>query len=123
MLTHGPPEGILDKTTRNESVGCAHLHKAVTRSRPRLHCFGHIHEGWGAKRVNWENASTTAIGPENEGNVFEDRSAYLNLSTGSKNSLSFGKETAFINAAIMDVNYRPVNAPWVVDLDLPSKAS
>jgi hypothetical protein len=28
-----------------------------------------------------------------------------------------------VNAAIMDVAYRPVNAPWVVDLDLPKRAS
>lgn len=30
-----------------------------------------------------------------------------------------GESTLFVNASIMNVNYRPVNAPWVVDLDLP----
>ena len=33
--------------------------------------------------------------------------------------LKDGEETLFVNAAVMDVDYRPVNAPWVVDLDLP----
>lgn len=33
--------------------------------------------------------------------------------------MTFGEETLFVNAAIMDVNYKPVNAPWMVDLDLP----
>lgn len=30
-----------------------------------------------------------------------------------------GKDTLFVNASIMDVRYRPINAPWVVDLNLP----
>jgi hypothetical protein len=30
-----------------------------------------------------------------------------------------GESTFFVNASIMDVSYKPVNAPWVVDLDLP----
>lgn len=53
MVTHGPPRGALDKTTRGEDVGCDHLMTAVSRCRPLLHCFGHIHEGWGSKRKQW----------------------------------------------------------------------
>ena len=30
-----------------------------------------------------------------------------------------GRETVFVNASVMDVGYRPVNAPWVVDVELP----
>ena len=30
-----------------------------------------------------------------------------------------GESTFFVNASIMDVSYKPVNAPWVIDLDLP----
>ncbi|KAF2190592.1 hypothetical protein K469DRAFT_811524, partial [Zopfia rhizophila CBS 207.26] len=51
MMTHGPPLGRLDKTYRGEPVGCEHLLRAARRCKPRLHCFGHIHEGWGAERV------------------------------------------------------------------------
>lgn len=54
MLTHGPPHGILDQTMSGAQVGCEHLRRAVERCRPRLHCFGHIHEAWGAVRKTWE---------------------------------------------------------------------
>ncbi|KAK3940446.1 Metallo-dependent phosphatase-like protein [Diplogelasinospora grovesii] len=59
VVTHGPPKGILDFTASGQRGGCEHLFAAVARARPRLHCFGHIHEGWGAKLVTWrgENAS------------------------------------------------------------------
>lgn len=49
-MTHGPPYGILDElgTSANwltpHHVGCDNLFKAVALARPRIHCFGHIHE-------------------------------------------------------------------------------
>ncbi|KAI4196665.1 MAG: hypothetical protein LQ350_006418 [Teloschistes chrysophthalmus] len=49
VITHGPPLGLFDMTHDRRRAGCAELFAAVERSRPRLHCFGHIHEGWGAK--------------------------------------------------------------------------
>ena len=52
-ITHGPPRGILDFTRRRERAGCPQLFAAVAQARPRVHCFGHIHEGWGAKFVTW----------------------------------------------------------------------
>lgn len=117
MLTHGPPYGILDTTWQDEQVGCEHLRRAVQRCRPRLHCFGHIHEGWGAEKVNWSKRTSDMIEVD-QASVLAQRSSYLDLSeTGS--ALKFGEETVFVNAAIMDERYRPRNAPWVVDLDLP----
>ncbi|TLD16111.1 uncharacterized protein PgNI_00203 [Pyricularia grisea] len=53
FVTHGPPRGVLDRTSGRERAGCADLFAAVARARPRLHCFGHIHEGWGGKLVAW----------------------------------------------------------------------
>ena len=47
LVTHGPPRGILDTTSRGEAVGCDDLLEAVQRIRPRLHLFGHIHEAYG----------------------------------------------------------------------------
>jgi len=47
LVTHGPPEGIGDRTAAGLSVGCADLKDAVRRTRPRVHVFGHIHEGYG----------------------------------------------------------------------------
>lgn len=58
LITHGPPHGILDqcpewhpKMPRDRrpliSVGCEELGLAVNRLQPRVHVFGHIHEGHG----------------------------------------------------------------------------
>jgi predicted phosphodiesterase len=54
-VTHGPPKGVMDYTYRRKRAGCPQLFAAVARARPRIHCFGHIHEGWGAKLVTWRD--------------------------------------------------------------------
>lgn len=118
MLTHGPPHGILDKTKNGEDAGCEHLLRAVQRCRPRVHCFGHIHEGWGGERMNWSTQTSKGIKVP-RAKVLQKRSAYLNLSNSGRSPLKYGEETVFVNAAIMDWRYSPVNAPWVIDLDLP----
>ncbi|KAI5863936.1 ser/Thr protein phosphatase family protein [Durotheca rogersii] len=53
MITHGPPRGILDRTNSRERAGCPDLFTAAAKVKPRIHCFGHIHEGWGARMVTW----------------------------------------------------------------------
>jgi hypothetical protein len=53
VITHGPPKGIMDITHARERAGCPFLFKAIARTKPAIHCFGHIHEGWGAKLVTW----------------------------------------------------------------------
>lgn len=47
LITHGPPYGFGDRITRGEHVGCLDLLDAVVKIQPRLHIFGHIHEGYG----------------------------------------------------------------------------
>lgn len=49
LITHGPPFGILDRTTNGENAGCPHLLKAVQSRKPKIHFFGHIHEGYGMR--------------------------------------------------------------------------
>ncbi len=45
LVTHGPPYGIFDETIEEIRVGCEDLRLAVQeRIKPRIHCFGHIHE-------------------------------------------------------------------------------
>lgn len=51
LLTHGPPKGILDRTSRGIRVGDSELLKRVEQIKPRLHCFGHIHESYGTEAV------------------------------------------------------------------------
>lgn len=49
LVTHGPPYGIFDETVDEIRVGCEDLKKAVQeRIKPRIHCFGHIHECGGS---------------------------------------------------------------------------
>lgn len=50
LVTHGPPAGHGDRTFDQREVGCADLLDAVRRIQPRLHVFGHIHEGYGITR-------------------------------------------------------------------------
>lgn len=47
LITHGPPQGILDETDRGTHAGCSDLRNAVEQIQPKIHCFGHIHEGGG----------------------------------------------------------------------------
>lgn len=47
LITHGPPEGVLDLINEGEHVGSKALRGMVERRPPRLHLFGHIHQGFG----------------------------------------------------------------------------
>ena len=91
------------------------------RCRPRLHCFGHIHEGWGAERIDWMGVKDDIIYETTKEELLRQRSCYIDISRDSGNALNWGQETLFVNASIMDVRYNPVNAPFVVDLDLPKR--
>ena len=47
LVTHGPPKGILDltvnKSGRLESCGCASLKSKISKIRPAICMFGHVH--------------------------------------------------------------------------------
>jgi Icc-related predicted phosphoesterase len=61
LVTHGPPEGVLDRTNRGDLAGCRDLLSRVYEVRPRLHVFGHIHEAAGrldTDEIIFVNAST-----------------------------------------------------------------
>jgi Icc-related predicted phosphoesterase len=51
LVTHGPPRGIRDRMVLGAHVGDALLRKHVLRALPRIHAFGHIHEGHGEERL------------------------------------------------------------------------
>jgi predicted phosphodiesterase len=64
LITHGPPYGILDRTISGQDVGCEDLRRAIERVRPRVHAFGHIHEGYGTAFIDgtmFVNASTCTL--------------------------------------------------------------
>lgn len=67
-MTHGPPLGVGDYTLRSINAGCPDLFRAVRRARPKIHCFGHIHEAWGAMLASWKDVSE---GPVCYGNCID----------------------------------------------------
>jgi Icc-related predicted phosphoesterase len=49
LITHTPPRGVLDLSSSGvDHLGCPHLRDAVTRVKPKLHTFGHVHASFGS---------------------------------------------------------------------------
>ena len=80
VITHGPPKGIMDYTESKQRAGCPDLFGAIARARPRLHCFGHIHEGWGAKLVTWRDQLTET--PSHFTDIDNERSVIVEKLSG-----------------------------------------
>ncbi|RMZ85937.1 hypothetical protein DV737_g257, partial [Chaetothyriales sp. CBS 132003] len=151
VMTHGPPRGVMDLTHSRERAGCPDLFTAVARARPQIHCFGHIHEGWGARLVAWKSSGTsqashfTSIDNENSpvlgklaalrqsptdsDAMAEEKQVKLEQLSRTKcaitshcvrdeHPLEAGKQTLFVNAAIMGCEDF-VQRPWLVDIELP----
>ena len=51
LVTHGPPNGIGDRSPALSRQGCEALRERVFEVAPRLHLFGHIHQDGGVFRV------------------------------------------------------------------------
>ena len=59
-MTHGPPRGVLDVAAMSRlGAGCPHLFRAIHKARPKIHCFGHIHEAWGMQLAHWKEGDGT----------------------------------------------------------------
>lgn len=55
LITHGPPQGILDISGPPYSqgdLGCELLRVRVDELKPKIHLFGHIHGSYGYKFIN-----------------------------------------------------------------------
>lgn len=83
-ITHGPLRGIMDYTDSRQRAGCPLLFQAIARARPRLHCFGHIHQGWGAKMVTWRDQLTEK--PSHFTDIDNERSTVIEKLSGLKQS-------------------------------------
>ncbi|KAL2837760.1 metallophosphoesterase domain-containing protein [Aspergillus pseudoustus] len=134
VITHGPPRGIMDMTYSGGRAGCPALFEAIAQSRPRMHCFGHIHEGWGAKLVTWrrniserpshltdiDNGSSTAIAKLSQitPGTGIDKSTTSHC-VGDPDPLKVGAQTLFVNAAYEGTEDFPAQPPWLVELELP----
>lgn len=146
-ITHGPAHGVLDYTASRQRAGSAGLFAAIARARPQLHCFGHIHEAWGAKRVAWvpeaaeEPSHFTDIDNEESevletlmglrAGKFDDEERVAEKAARRKEVISRGyclaegrrpgaerDETLFVNAAV-EGDGDGMQWPWVVELQLP----
>lgn len=90
LLTHGPPQGIMDLTysggtdSRPEQVGDKALLNRIKAVKPRWNFFGHIHP-----ESNCYNAGIMKVS---------------------------GIETTFINAAVLNLQYNIDNNGFVIDI-------
>ncbi|KAK4678689.1 hypothetical protein QC764_309940 [Podospora pseudoanserina] len=50
LITHGPPRAHLDL----QRLGCDYLLRELWRVRPKLHVFGHVHEGAGTEWLQFD---------------------------------------------------------------------
>ena len=129
VMTHGPPKYILDTTSAGQSAGCEHLRRAIACTKPRLHCFGHIHSGYGAQRVEFTDAvqeeicgdadSIVMLPKEFVGRNQARRKGYASLPPSAAEAFRVKRQSLMVNAAIVDEEGEPWNMPWVVELDLP----
>jgi len=114
VMTHGPPYSILDS-----NFGCRNLLHAVSRARPLMHCFGHVHEGHGANLVTWRQ----------DGSVKHPEKA-TPLETEEVNKYPYacewpikaGEQTLMVNAAVMmntRTGIKPYYKPFIIVLELP----
>ena len=74
----------MDYTESKHRAGYPDLFGAIARTRPRLHCFGHIHEGWGAKLVTWRNQLTET--PSHFTDIDSERSVIVEKLSGFRQS-------------------------------------
>jgi len=146
-ITHGPPHGILDRTDEAKRAGCPDLFAAIAAARPLLHCFGHIHEAWGAKKVVWrDNGNQTP--PSHFTAIDNDASELVeSLATLRSGRFDFAEEkrakeeklkqlgkkgycctkaevqkgiqTLFVNAAVEGGFEETRRLPWLVEVELP----
>lgn len=68
LITHGPPYMILDQTIwDNNHAGCEELLTRVMQIKPKVHAFGHIHEGYGTIKkegITFVNSSICTVNYE-----------------------------------------------------------
>lgn len=51
LLTHGPPFRCGDMNREGENVGCFHQREWIKKNKPRFVICGHIHEGYGRRKI------------------------------------------------------------------------
>lgn len=119
IMSHGPPrfpadntceDYFLDMNGSSQHLGCPHLFRAIQRVRPRIHCFGHIHEGYGAQMALWDQGNTPIV----QQVKFELEAGLRRLESTEASP----HETLLVNAALKVHGSPQNNQPWVIKLPL-----
>lgn len=97
LITHGPPFGMLDKTTHGIYAGSKLLADRLLKLKLKLHIFGHIHEAYGQCHQAYE---TYANCPDE---IFDEQN------TSPIGHLS-------INCSYVNERYEPVNKPIRIEI-------
>jgi hypothetical protein len=126
LISHGPPRYRLDRTEEGENVGCKNLWRAVRRCKPKVHCFGHVHAGYGAELVRWteENGDLPKDDDVDDG-IEEVRNINGDIGDGVRRLVvteegSGRKETLFVNAALLGQEMLE-KMPWLVEMELSGR--
>ncbi|CZR63809.1 uncharacterized protein PAC_13706 [Phialocephala subalpina] len=122
VMTHGPTKYRLDLSANSDSLGCPHLFRAIRRTRPKLHVFGHVHKAYGAEIVRWNEGKEMPEDDDVDDGTKEHRRIEGFVKDGLRNIGAVrgekGTETLFLNAALMGRDGKLDNAPWLVDIEL-----
>lgn len=124
VMTHGPPSleepsYALDIDREGEHCGCAHLFRAIERTRPRLHCFGHLHEGRGIQVMSWTKKGGERLETLADSRYLHSKDNVIDVSNSSAlivGPLARLDQTLLVNA--VQPHQGEEHQPWVVDLDL-----
>ncbi|KAE8990055.1 hypothetical protein PR003_g11729 [Phytophthora rubi] len=130
LITHTPPMGHGD-LVGYQNVGCADLLREVEdRVRPKLHVFGHVHEGYGRSAspdgaITYFNASacTHNYDPVNAPFVFELTGppkrgwAKHTLSSASPSSVDIGMRRSFSTNDVSSLSSLSTTDDEDVDMD------
>ncbi|KAH7304711.1 Metallo-dependent phosphatase-like protein [Stachybotrys elegans] len=119
VMTHGPPLGIMDRSGRDR-IGCSQLFTAVRKAQPRLHCFGHVHKGWGGKLVAWRKQVSES--PCHFNDIDNNNSEVIGSLLHPPELAEFKdpiqpETTLFVNAAL-EADGALSQRPWLVEMDL-----
>jgi Icc-related predicted phosphoesterase len=72
LITHGPPRGVGDFSVMgNVHAGCIQLKDELPRINPKIHIFGHIHEGHGDYSANGIITANVSLLDDDYKNVYK----------------------------------------------------
>lgn len=77
VITHSPPHGILDMSTKSRHKGCTGLFDRIKKVKPSCHVFGHVHASHGIQQTT--NTLFANVSVCNEGRKLAHSLTYIDL--------------------------------------------